>query len=145
MSKNSYSLMVNMQSKKKTLIIATATIVAVALLILLDIYKCPLDFILGIPCPMCGMTRAVISAASGDFTAAFHYHPLWIVIALGVIFIVLYELRVIRIPKIAFNTICIILGVLLVLCYIVRLLLHSDIVMPHFETSLIHRILSHFM
>lgn len=132
-------------NKRNTIIIATVTIVAVALLILLDIYKCPLDYILGIPCPMCGMTRAFIAAVSGDFYSAFHYHPLWIVIILGVLFIILYELRVIRIPKIAFNIICVILGVLLVLCYIVRLLLHSDIVMPHFETSLIHRILSHFM
>lgn len=132
-------------NKRNTIIIATVTIVAVALLILLDIYKCPLDYILGIPCPMCGMTRAFIAAVSGDIISAFHYHPLWIVIILGVLFIILYELRVIRIPKIAFNIICVILGVLLVLCYIVRLLLHSDIVMPHFETSLIHRILSHFM
>lgn len=138
--------MVNMRNNinAKKIIIATATIIVVALLILLDIYKCPLDFILGIPCPMCGMTRAVISAISGDFIGSFHYHPLWIVITLGVIFIILYELRVIRIPKKAFTIICIILGVLLVLCYIIRLVLHSDIVMPHFETSLIYRLLSYF-
>ena len=131
-------------NKVKRIIIATVTIVAVAILVLLDIYKCPLDYILGIPCPMCGMTRAVITAVSGDFVGAFHYHPLWIVIIIGVLFIILYELRVIKIPKIAFNIICVILGVLLVLCYIVRLILHSDIVMPHFETSLIYRLLSYF-
>ncbi len=138
--------MVNMRNNinAKKIIIATATIIVVALLILLDIYKCPLDYILGIPCPMCGMTRAVVSAASGNFTAAFHYHPMWIAIILCVLFIVLYELNVIKIPKKVFNIICIISGVLLVLCYIVRLILHSDIVMPHFETSLIYRIFSYF-
>ena len=136
--------MVTMQDKKKihTIIIATATISAVAILILSDIYVCPLNYILGIPCPMCGMTRAFLSVISGDFAGAFYYHPLWIIIIIGVIFIVLYELRIIRIPKTLFNIICIILGILLILCYIIRFIMHSDVVMPHFETSLIYRLIS---
>lgn len=135
-----------MQDKKNTkkIIIATAVILAVAFLILSDLYKCPLNYILGIPCPMCGMTRAFLSAITGDFAGSFHYHPLWIVIIVGSLFIVLYETKVIRIPKVAFNIICIILGVLLVLCYIIRLIIHSEIVMPHFDTSLINRIF-HFV
>ncbi len=137
-------MMVSMQNKKKTIIVATVVILAVATLLLSDIYKCPLNYVLGIPCPMCGMTRALISALSGNFIDAFHYHPLWIIIILGTLFIVMYELRVIRIPKAAFNTICIILGVLLVVCYIYRLITHSEIVMPHFETSLIYRLYNFF-
>lgn len=135
-----------MQDKKNTkkIIIATAVILAVAFLILSDLYKCPLNYILGIPCPMCGMTRAFIAAITGDFSGSFHYHPLWIVIIVGALFIVLYETKVIRIPKVAFNIICIILGVLLILCYIIRLIMHSEIVMPHFDTSLINR-LFHFV
>ena len=131
-----------MQSKKniKKIIIATVVILAVAILLLLDIYRCPLNYIVGLPCPMCGMTRAFLSALSGDFAGAFYYHPLWIVIIIGVAFIVMYELGFIKIPKIAFNVICIILGILLLVCYIIRLIMHSDIVMPHFETSLIYRL-----
>lgn len=132
------------KNKKKNIIIATVTILAVATLLLLDIYKCPLNYIVGIPCPMCGMTRAFFAAISGDFTLAFHYHPLWIIIIMGVVFILLYELRIIRLPKVVFNTICIILGILLVLCYIIRLILHSEIVMPHLETSLIYRLFHYF-
>ena len=134
--------MVNMLNNKNTkrIIIATVVVLAVAILVLLDIYKCPLDYIVGLPCPMCGMTRAFLAALSGDFAGAFYYHPLWIVIIIGTAFIVMYEMEFIKIPKTAFNVICIILGVLLLVCYIVRLIMHSDIVMPHFETSLIYRL-----
>ncbi|MDF2484213.1 MAG: putative rane protein [Herbinix sp.] len=39
---------------------------------------CPLKFMSGISCPGCGMTRAVSSALNLDFTAAFHYHPMFL-------------------------------------------------------------------
>ena len=131
-----------MQDKQKlrNVIIATVVLITVAALLLLDIYKCPLDYIVGLPCPMCGMTRAFLAALSGDFAGAFYYHPLWIIIIIGVVFIFLYEIRVIRVPKNAFTVICIILGILLVLCYVYRLIIHSDIVTPHFETSVIYRV-----
>ena len=43
---------------------------------------CPIEFITGISCPGCGMTRAWLSLLlRGDLEAAFHYHPLfWILI-----------------------------------------------------------------
>jgi putative exporter of polyketide antibiotics len=39
---------------------------------------CPLKFVSGIPCPGCGMTRAVFSAMHFDFASAWYYHPLFI-------------------------------------------------------------------
>lgn len=36
----------------------------------------------GIPCPGCGMTRAVLSVLHGDFRTAFAYHPLWVTLPL---------------------------------------------------------------
>lgn len=38
---------------------------------------CPLRFITGIPCPGCGMTRAVRFALYLDLASAWHYHPLF--------------------------------------------------------------------
>ena len=32
--------------------------------------------ITGTPCPGCGMTRSCVALVQGDFTAAWHYHPL---------------------------------------------------------------------
>ena len=126
--------------KKKSIIIATAMILAVALLFIFDLYRCPLNFVFGIPCPMCGMTRAVISAFSGDFAGAFYYHPLWILIIVTCILIILYELKLIRPPKRVVTIGCIIVGIALVACYIIRLINHSDVVMPHFQDSLIYRV-----
>jgi len=41
-----------------------------------NIPLCPLKFWTGIPCPLCGMTRAFASISHGDFIAAVGYHPL---------------------------------------------------------------------
>jgi hypothetical protein len=36
---------------------------------------CPFKALTGIPCPGCGMTRALISMTKGDFHAAFRHNP----------------------------------------------------------------------
>ncbi|MGQ0824413.1 MAG: DUF2752 domain-containing protein [Actinomycetota bacterium] len=41
---------------------------------------CPLRTTTGIPCPMCGMTRAVVAAAHGDVGASLRYNPVGIVV-----------------------------------------------------------------
>lgn len=38
---------------------------------------CVIDYLFHIPCPGCGMTRAVISAINFDFIAAFGFHPMF--------------------------------------------------------------------
>lgn len=39
-------------------------------------YKCPIYWITGVPCPGCGMTRALVSLLRGDIQGAFFMHPL---------------------------------------------------------------------
>ena len=49
------------------------------ILVILSVYLltgCPFRFLTGIPCPGCGMTRAVWALIRLDFSAAFRYHPL---------------------------------------------------------------------
>ena len=43
---------------------------------------CPIKYMTGISCPGCGMTRAVVECFQFNFTAAFHYHPVIIIILL---------------------------------------------------------------
>ena len=48
-------------------------------LLLAGIYAhigCPIRYVTGIPCPGCGITRAVLALLRLDFTEAFHFHPL---------------------------------------------------------------------
>lgn len=37
---------------------------------------CLFHFLTGLPCPTCGMTRAVICCAHGDLAGAWRFHPL---------------------------------------------------------------------
>lgn len=38
----------------------------------------------GLPCPGCGMTRALTALIHGDYGLAFYMHPLWPLVILGI-------------------------------------------------------------
>jgi len=80
------------------------------------ILGCPFRFVLGLPCPGCGMTRAWLAAMRFDFHTAFRMHPLFllappllilafqkrqkrlaenILIGIAIIFIVVYVVRMV--------------------------------------------------
>lgn len=42
-------------------------------------FKCVFRTLTGIPCPGCGMTRALLAVLSLNFSDAFYYHPLFFV------------------------------------------------------------------
>jgi hypothetical protein len=44
---------------------------------------CPLRTLTGVPCPLCGMTRAAISLAAGDLGASLAFNPFLLVLALA--------------------------------------------------------------
>lgn len=58
--------------------------------LLFRIWKCPFRLIFGIPCPGCGMSRALLALVHGDLKASLSFHPLLIPTALclmlGVVF-----------------------------------------------------------
>lgn len=119
-------------------------ILAVMILFVLavtGVYKCPMDYIFGIPCPMCGITRAFVSLVHGDIREAFYYHPLWPVALITVIFYLLHFFEIIKINRRTMDIICFILCSLLIGCFILRHFRHSPVVSIHRETSLIGRIM----
>ena len=129
-------------NKLKDFLLACIAAAALLLLAAFGIYRCPLDLIFGIPCPMCGMTRALISLLRLDASSAFYYHPLWPLLIVSVVVYILHYFEVIKISKLLSRVICIALCVILIGCYVLRHILHSPIVAVHFEDSLIYRILS---
>ena len=58
--------------KHRFIILASALFL---LLVLLGLYICPVWAVVGIPCPACGMTRAVWALLQLDFAEAFDMHP----------------------------------------------------------------------
>ncbi len=58
-------------------------LVGLAVFFVDGIVVCPMKRVTGIPCPGCGMTRAVRLLLHGDFAGATRMHPLvWVVIPL---------------------------------------------------------------
>ena len=68
------------------------TVVVYALMVAFDA-PCPIKYVLGVSCPGCGMTRAVLSLLRGDLAAAFYYHPLWLFVALAVVLLAVAALK----------------------------------------------------
>ena len=63
-----------------------AMLVAVLLFNLITGHGCPINWLLHIRCPFCGMTRAHLAALRLDFGTAFSHHPLFF---LGIPYILL--------------------------------------------------------
>ncbi len=114
---------------------AVAVIIILGILIVTNIYDCPLDYFLGIPCPLCGMSRAFLSLLRLDFADAFYYHPLWPVVVIVVIVLLLNWFHIIEASRKKANAAWIAVAVLFVLCFIIRHIYHSPIVEIHFEDS----------
>lgn len=38
-------------------------------------FFCPFEKLTGIPCPGCGMTRAVVAVSKGELIQSIHFHP----------------------------------------------------------------------
>lgn len=51
-------------------------------------WRCPVLLLTGVPCPTCGMTRAVRLALHGDLAGATHVHPLvWLAVPVVALFL----------------------------------------------------------
>ena len=109
-------------------------------MIFLDIYRCPLDYLFGIPCALCGATRAFICAFTGRFGEAFYYHPLWPVFIIAGVLFILYFFGIIKVKKTTREAAIIILITLLLACYIIRHIMHSPVVSVHFNDAFFYRI-----
>lgn len=108
---------------------------------LLFLYHCPFRYLFGVPCPGCGMTRALCAAVLSDFETAFAYHPLFPLLIPAALYIGLRHFGLIA-PSGRQNTLYILLfAAAFMLVYALRLLAHDPIVAPDFEASFLFRII----
>src|SRR5690349_11473443 len=62
--------------------IVFALVIITLLVVFLDI-GCMVKYLIGIPCPGCGVTRACVQFAQGHVLEAFYWHPLfWLTVPL---------------------------------------------------------------
>ena len=99
---------------------------------------CPVQHLLGISCPGCGMTRGLWSLVTLDFPAAWHFHPASFALPAVAALLVLFHWKGMK--KATAATLAA-FGVLLVLVYLWRLFTGSDVVTVAPQNGLIARIL----
>ncbi|MDO5381896.1 MAG: DUF2752 domain-containing protein [Eubacteriales bacterium] len=85
---------------------------------------CPVKFITGVSCPGCGMTRAVYSLMRLDFAAAFHYHPLVIMLPVIVLLLAFQW----KMDRKVFNGLMTAIIIIFLAVYIVRMINPNDTV-----------------
>lgn len=116
-------------------IVALATVTVFYLLLFALGITCPIKFVLGISCPGCGMTRAMLSAVLFRFSDAFTYHPLWVLVLPTVALLVYFYINN---HKKAWTATFICAAALMVIVYIIRLAFFpSDIVSVNPESSFV--------
>ena len=99
---------------------------------------CPIKAVTGVSCAGCGMTRAWLEVLSGNWSAAFAYHPLFWTVPLGVLVFLFRR----RLPHRLMNVLLWAAGIAFVAVYAVRLADPTDSVVVFApETGLLHRIL----
>ena len=123
-----------------TYVIVFFIVLIIGILSYLKIYICPFYYITGIPCPMCGMTRALFSLLELDFKSAFHYHALWPLVITVIPAYSFLVIKKIKINKKLETTVSITLALIFISYFIFRHIIGSEIVEVHFNKSLIYKI-----
>lgn len=107
-------------NSKNVLIPLSVIICFYIMLNLLGIHiVCYFKALTGIPCPGCGLTRAYLALFKGNLTRALFFHPLFIVPAIVLIYLIIPKLRNSKYNNLFWSIICIIF----IGTYIVRMLL----------------------
>ncbi len=113
--------------KWKRFILYHSVITAIILFIFL-VYQCPILYFFHIPCPGCGITRAHISALTGDFQTAFSYHPLFVTVVPTILYTAHRNILKKRFSDKAEKIYFVVLICLFLLVYILRLYKHFMII-----------------
>lgn len=126
--------------KHKDFICLIATIVFIYVIFHFAGIGCPIKFVTGISCLGCGMTRAWLSLLRLDFSAAFYYHPLFMLPPVAAVVYILKSKINLKIYKIIMLT----LVMAFIIIYLYRLIFtDGDIVVFEPGNNILFRLLRH--
>lgn len=108
--------------------------------VLLYFYRCPVEYFFGIPCPGCGMSRALLAFAKLDPALAFYYHPLFWLVLLAAVCWIFERLHIVTFSKKFRQQALLLAGILFILVYIIRLFSGSPVTHPHIRQSVFGRL-----
>lgn len=115
----------------------------VALLIFNSIFGsvCYSTILFGVPCPGCGITRALKLLLSGNVKKSFEMHPLLILVLIGPVLYLFIKNRLIN-YRLIIKSYVIICIIIFVVFYIYRMNLYypNKIPMVYWEDNVLHRI-----
>lgn len=126
--------------KYKTYVYVFFIMLLIGILVITKVWQCPLDYIFGTPCPLCGITRSFLCLFHFDFKGAFYYHALWPIVLVSLPTYFYIRFKGIKVSKKLENTICILIGIIFLTYFIIRHITGSEIVQIHFYDSLIYKI-----
>lgn len=106
-------------------------------------YHCPFDYLFGISCPGCGMTRALISFLLLRFDLAFYYHPGIYLVIPGFILWCLDYFKLLTLKRRTKKVLLSVGITALILIYFIRLFFGSDIVQIDIRSGIIYRLFNY--
>ena len=127
-----------MKKNTKHILFFSLFILLFLLFLLFAGYQCPLRFFLGIPCPFCGMTRAFLCVLEGDFAKSFYFHPLWPIVLGLLIMYPLCKCQLLHLSDKWIDHGAFVIGILFLLCFIIRHMTQSPIVQIDFTKGPFH-------
>ena len=136
------SLTTLIKSKKN---ICELIIILITYVCILNVTKigCPFNFLFGIPCMGCGMTRACLAFLQGDILMALKYHPMVILLPLILLLFITHIILNNNKKNIKIIMLCwLLIIILFCVIYLIRLLIIKDpIIKIQIKDGIIYKIL----
>lgn len=109
------------------------------IMIIFKLESCPVKLLIGLPCPGCGMTRAVICLLKLDFKGSFRYNALWLILLFIVVVAILKKYGIFK--KLYYSRVFwMVIGATILTYYILRLIyVYPNEPMDYYYFNLLNR------
>ena len=101
--------------------------------------SCPIKLLIGLPCPGCGMTRAIICLLKLDIQGSFRYNALWLILLFIVVVAILKKYGIFK--KLYYSRVFwTLIGTTILTYYILRLIyVYPNEPMDYYYFNLLNR------